>query len=211
MKTTGEECSYLGVDIGGTGIKWATIAAGRVLDRGEVPTARAGRLELVRQVAELAQDLGRDAAAVGMTMPGTIDTAKRQTLVVPNLPGEWQGYPIAEDLEGIVGKRVTILNDARAFGYAELHWGAAKGAGDALFLTLGTGIGGAFAKDGRLVVEPVDAFEVGHLAVAKDGPACGCGAHGCLETVASATAVVAECTRRVQAGEAAALAAAAAC
>jgi glucokinase len=199
---TGDKASYIGVDIGGTGIKWATIQSGRVIAQGHLPTAKAGGQDLINQVAELGLDVGRDAAAVGMTMPGTIDTAKRQTLVVPNVPGQWHQYPIAEDLEGKLDKPVTILNDARAFGYAELHWGAARGARNALFLTLGTGIGGAIARDGQLVIEEVDAFEVGHLAVAKDGPPCGCGAHGCLETVASATALVTECIGRIRAGDA---------
>jgi glucokinase len=97
---------------------------------------------------------------------------------------------------------VLVLNDARAFGYAEFHVGAGRGLTDALFLTIGTGIGGAVARDGALVIDEIDCIpEMGHVAVEMRGEACGCGATGCLETVASASAVVAHSTRAVLTGQ----------
>ena len=96
------------------------------------------------------------------------------------------------------GKPLWVLNDARAFGYAELHSGAAVGRPDALFITLGTGVGGALARGGHLIVEAHDHTpEMGHVPVAHPGDQCGCGAHGCLETVASAPAIVAASARSV--------------
>jgi len=89
---------------------------------------------------------------------------------------------------------VQLINDARAFGLAELRLGAGRGAGSMIGLTLGTGVGGVIAVDGR-VVQGHDgtAGEIGHQTIEPDGPWCGCGNRGCLEAFARADQIAAAC------------------
>lgn len=197
---------FLGIDVGGTDIKWALAVDGTVAKDGVVPTAAAGGDELVAQVAHLAGDVGGgvggSVAGVGLAMPGTVDTRRQETLVIPNVPGEWFRRPVGEQVRQLTGTPLWVLNDARAFGYAEFHAGAGMGRGDTLFLTLGTGVGGALARHGWLIVEDHDHTpEMGHVPVEAHGERCGCGASGCLETVASASAVVAHTARAVRTGQ----------
>ena len=91
---------------------------------------------------------------------------------------------------------MALLNDARAFAWAEHGSGAAQGIDNAVFITLGTGVGGAIALDGRILVGKLDSVgEMGHVPVDPRGELCACGGRGCLETVASATAIVAHLAR----------------
>ena len=88
----------------------------------------------------------------------------------------------------------ALINDARAFGLAELRLGAARGASSMIGLTLGTGIGGVIAIDGR-VHQGHDGTggELGHQTLEPDGPLCGCGNRGCLEAFARADRIAAAC------------------
>ena len=195
--------SFLGVDVGGTDIKWSTVDDRQeVLEQGEIPTCRGGRAQLVQQVVDVVRSAGRDCSAVGLAMPGVVNPGRGQTCVIPNISGEWRDYPIAAVIGGEAGKPVRLLNDARAFGYAEMVAGAGRGLLDALFLTVGTGVGGALVRNGRMVLGELDCVpEMGHVVVAREGERCGCGATGCLETVASASAIVAGCMRAVITGQ----------
>jgi glucokinase len=109
--------------------------------------------------------------------------------MLPNLPGDWDGVPVAPYVGHHAGPGLPthLINDARAFGLAELRLGAGRGAHSMIGLTLGTGIGGVIAIDGR-VHQGHDgtAGEIGHITIDPDGPACTCGSNGCLETFARA-------------------------
>jgi glucokinase len=196
----------LGIDVGGTRIKWALLDSAEVVRRGDVPTPRAGGEELVDQISQLVHTIGADLA-VGLAMPGLVDTVRRETLFIPNIPGRWEHYPIAQQVEARAnGTPVQLLNDARAFAYAEFHLGSGRGCTDAVFIVIGTGVGGALAQAGRIVIGEIDCIpEMGHVAVETHGERCGCGAIGCLETVASASAVVAQSVRAVLTGQSAVL------
>src|SRR6266496_1488599 len=115
--------TYLGVDVGGTRIKWALTTDGGPGQRGDLATARAGGQALVAQIAELVNTVGAAVTAVGLAMPGLVDTLKRETLFIPNIPGTWSANPLGAQLEALTGKPLLLLNDARAFGHAELHAG----------------------------------------------------------------------------------------
>jgi glucokinase len=183
--------SYLGVDVGGTRMKWSVLAGESVLADGAIDTPLLGRPAVLDAIVGLQQRYAPRAVGLGIAVPGVVDVLRRETLLVPNLPGDWERVPIGAELEGRCGVPVSLLNDARAFGYAELLWGAGRGRSNVLFVTLGTGVGGAIALGGRIVMGVVDSLgEFGHQVVAPDGDRCGCGGHGCLETVASATAIV---------------------
>lgn len=186
----------LGVDVGGTGIKWAVTSGAEVIRSGAVPTPRTTSAAVLEAVGALVEDQRGSIDAVGVTFPGLIDTVARSTVFVPNLPGDWSGVRVAELLEQRGDARVSLINDARAFAYAEFRAGAAAGRTDALFMVLGTGVGGAVALQGRLLIGEMDAIgEVGHTIVEPGGAICGCGGRGCLETVASASGIVAYATR----------------
>jgi glucokinase len=107
--------------------------------------------------------------------------------MLPNLEGNWDGVPLAAAVQEHVGLPVHVINDARAFGLAELRLGAGRGASSMVGLTLGTGVGGVVAVDGR-VVQGHDgtAGEVGHQTMEPDGLECTCGSRGCLEAYARA-------------------------
>lgn len=195
--------SHLGVDIGGTRTKWSLVDdAGRTYRAGEVATPKAGGADVVDLVVDIAEREGTAADTVGVAVPGLVNSRSHELLLLPNIPGSWEGFPLGAQLSGKLGKRVAVLNDARAFGYAELLAGAGRGHADVLFMTVGTGVGGAIAREGRIRIDEVDAVpEVGHMVVELDGERCACGASGCLETVASASAVVSRGARALLTGQ----------
>jgi glucokinase len=109
---------------------------------------------------------------------------------MPNLGEGWRRFPLRARLEGALGKKVHVENDANAAMQGEAWIGAAAGANDAVLLTLGTGVGGGIIAGGRLIrgARGVGA-ELGHIVVADTSHPCGCGGRGCLEQFASGTAV----------------------
>jgi predicted NBD/HSP70 family sugar kinase/uncharacterized phosphosugar-binding protein len=182
---------YLGIDVGGTHTKWALLTDGVVQRAGQVATPRTGAQSVLDAISQLYRHHAPEAAGIGVAMPGLVDGVRRETLFVPNIPGEWEGTPVGAELEARCGVPVLLLNDARAFGHAELSAGGARGELAALFIALGTGVGGAVARDGRIVMDDVDAVgEIGHQVVDPRGERCRCGGTGCLETVASGPAIV---------------------
>ncbi len=193
---------HLGLDLGATNLMWAVVArdgdAWEALDRGQVPTDIAGGPDAV--VAQLAS-VGRAAierwpgvATAGIGVPGLYDPADGSTRFLVNVPGEWAGRPVAAPVGAAIGVPTVLVNDARAFGLAELRLGAGRGARSIVGLTLGTGIGGVVAIDGT-VIQGHDgtAGELGHQTIDPNGPMCGCGNRGCLEAHARADRIAAAC------------------
>ena len=209
---------HLGLDLGGTNIKWVVVAhdAGHwtTLDRGQVPTPSAGTPDAVLpRLAELAAEvIGRwpGVLSVGIGVPGLYDAGTGTTRFLPNLPGGWPGAPVAGSVGGALGLPCALINDARAFGLAELRLGAGRGAATMVGLTIGTGVGGVVAVDGRVHLgHDGTAGEIGHQTIDPDGPWCTCGNRGCLEAFARAdqiaaacgTATVEEAVERARAGD----------
>jgi glucokinase len=182
--------AYVGLDVGGTNLKGARVSGEGVVQGSlHEPIVRDSgeRLldQLERAVSRLAE--GEAFAAVGVGVPAIVDHRARQVRAVPNLPS--LAAFANQDLEGILGQRlrrtVVIENDAKAAGLAEAWKGGGRGVSSLLYLTLGTGVGGALILDGRLWVGKSGyAGEVGHLPVEPEGAPCGCGSRGCLETIA---------------------------
>lgn len=192
----------LGVDVGGTAVKWVLLDGEAVAGSGAVPTP-AGPREVVELVAGL---VGEKAEAVGVGLPGHVDRASGTALFVPNALGDWAGFPVGRELESLTGVPVAVVNDAQAFALAELRLGAARGLSDVLFTVLGTGVGGAVALEGKILAGPRDNLgEIGHVTVDPEGPECGCGNRGCAETFAAGPVIA----QRFGAGTAAAVAEAA--
>jgi glucokinase len=179
----------LGVDVGGTNIKRVVLDDDRIVERSSEPTrSEEGVTAVLDRVAGLAREAG-PVDSVGVALPGLFDREGRGVLL-PNLHGEWVGRPIAGPLRRALGLPVHLINDGHAFALAEARIGAARGADDVLCIVCGTGIGGGLVLGGRLHLGVEDrAGEVGHHTVVADGPLCGCGNRGCLETLAGARAI----------------------
>lgn len=193
---------HLGLDLGGTNIKWVVVERDaddwRPLDRGQVATPAADGPEAVvaRLAAVGAEAIGRSpgVTSVGIGIPGLYDPVAGATRFLVNIPGAWANRPVAGPVGTALGLPASLINDARAFGLAELRLGAARGASSMIGLTLGTGIGGVIAIDGR-VHQGHDGTggELGHQTLEPDGPPCGCGNRGCLEAFARADRIAAAC------------------
>jgi len=193
---------HLGIDLGVTNLKWATVerdgAAWQVLDQGQRPTlAREGPDAVIGRIGDLgraALDRWPGIASVGIGIPGLYDPVAGSVRFLVNMPGEWSGRAVASPLEAVLGLPVALINDARAFGLAELRLGAGRGAASLVGLTLGTGVGGVIAIDGRVHLgHDGTAGEVGHQTIDPDGPMCGCGNRGCLEAFTRADRIAAAC------------------
>ncbi len=149
-------------------------------------------------------------ASIGIGIAGLYDPVAGTARFLPNIPGPWAGRPVGEPVARATGLPTFLINDARAFGLAELRLGAGRGASSMVGLTLGTGVGGVVVIGGR-VYQGHDgtAGELGHQTIDPDGPWCGCGNRGCVEAyaradqiaVACGTATAEEAVRAAQAGD----------
>ena len=133
-------------------------------------------------------------ASVGIGVPGLYDPATGATRFLVNLPGPWAGHPVAGPVAAATGLPTHLINDARAFGLAELRLGRRSRRSSMIGLTLGTGVGGVLVIDGKVVAgHDGTAGELGHQTIEPDGPLCGCGNRGCLEAFARADRIAAAC------------------
>jgi glucokinase len=196
---------HVGLDLGGTNLKWAVVERDgdtwRVVARDQVATRRAPADDMpaivtaqLAEVAVRASAVAGPVASIGIGIPGLYDPATGQTRFLVNIPGPWAGHPVAGPVAEATGVPVALINDARAFGLAELRLGAGRGATAMVGLTLGTGVGGVVAVDGRIHLgHDGTAGEIGHQTIDPDGPWCGCGNRGCLEAYARADQIAAAC------------------
>lgn len=188
---------HLGLDLGGTNVKWALVernGEAAVVAQGSAQTRAAdGPTRVVERLAEVGGEAlgGERAESIGIGLPGVFDGARGTATFLPNLPGDWDGVEVAGPVGKALTAPATLVNDARAFAYGELRVGAARGCSTAVFVTLGTGVGGGVAIDGELHLGLGTAGELGHQTVIADGPLCTCGNRGCVETLVCAGAITA--------------------
>ncbi len=184
----------MGLDVGATSIKGGLVGAnGEVLKKGSVPSSVEKGVEAIEErIVELLESLGGSLVPgpLGIGLPGALDLDRGVVVHSPNIPC-WHGYAARDRLSAITGREVILENDANCAGIAEGWVGAARSVRSFLAVTLGTGVGGGVILDGRIWHgDSGRGGEVGHVVVDPDGMACGCGGRGCLETLASATAVM---------------------
>jgi glucokinase len=201
---------YVGVDLGGTTIKFALIDNdGVVLHSSRCKTeAEDGYDAVLQRMIAGAHDVIAAATddqiirAVGVAAPGVLDMDRGYTIFLPNLPGDWPDVPVGPTISDALGLPVFLINDVRAFTVAELEIGAAMGANTALCYAIGTGIGGGIVAHGRVNMGLGGAGgELGHMVVNPDGPHCGCGNRGCAEAYAAGPAIIGEANRMIVMGE----------
>jgi glucokinase len=190
----------LGLDLGGTNIKWVVLKGdgSQMQAKGQIPTDTArGERSVVEQLIGIARscstDLGR-IDSVGVGVPGLYHPGAGTTRFMPNVPGSWEGVPVAAEVGEAVQAPSALINDARAFTLAEHRLGAGRGAGSMLGITLGTGVGGGLILGGTLYLgHEGGAGEFGHQTIVPDGPLCNCGNRGCLEALTRADRIVEAC------------------
>ena len=180
----------VGIDAGGTkllaGVTDEQLAVHHRLHRLWRGSERQEVLDLFVEVVEEALAEAPEAEAVGFGIPALMDGDRAVALECVHLP--LAGVPFRDLISERLDRPVVVDNDANCALLAEARAGAAKGAADALLLTLGTGIGGAILARGELYRGIGSAGELGHMVVELDGEPCPCGSRGCLETVASGPA-----------------------
>ena len=202
---------YLGVDTGGTAVKFEiTDADGLQVGGGEVPTQAADLAATMSALAAAAAPtLGGPLlprlAAVGMACAGIVNPATGRLGRSPNLPG-WENSDLGSDVAAAFGGvPVALANDVNGALYGEFRQGAGRGCRDVVMIALGTGVGGAVIVDGRLLIGAhAGAGEIGHMVLQPDGPRCTCGSHGCLEAWAGSTGLLRATRRLVEDGVASA-------
>ena len=189
---------YIGIDLGGTNIK-----AGVVNENYEIIAKATTKTLLPRPAEEICADMAKvsleaveqagltldDIESVGIGTPGTANSATGIIEYSNNLG--FLNLPVVEIMQKHINKPVYVENDANAAAYGEFVAGAAKGANDAVCITLGTGVGGGIIINGKIYSGfNFAGAEIGHTVVDPNGPECTCGRKGCFEVFSSATGLV---------------------
>ena len=185
------EQRVIGVDVGGTKILAAAIGPDGTLEKGldPVTTDVSSREALLAQLDGLVEELRetQEIAALGFGLPSRIDQRTGRAVASVNIPLE--GVDFRDRMRERHGLMVGIDNDANAATIGEWKAGAARGARHVVMLTLGTGVGGGLILDGRPYRGATGSgAELGHIVIEYDGPECGCGGRGHLETFAAGRA-----------------------
>lgn len=199
----------IGVDLGGTSIKAGVVSrTGEVCFLASLPTEAArGRdaisanlARVIERVLVSAQEKGVSPCGIGIASAGVIDARDGSVFAATdNLPG-WTGFPLRQFAEERFGLPVGVLNDAHAVVVAEQQFGLGARLSNFAVITLGTGVGGGFVHDGRLILGNHGfAGSIGHHVIRVDGLPCNCGRSGCLEAYVSTAALLREYVRHPQA------------
>jgi len=198
----------LAIDLGGTKII-AAIVSNKVVAKEYQPTlADEGPQSVIKRILSMIdcllslRNLGTSQLdSISIAAAGAIDFEKGLVTSSPNLPG-WHDIPLRDIVGEKYGVNTFLINDASAAALGEHRFGAGKGVDNLVMLTVGTGIGGGIIINGRLYSGPSgSAGEIGHMTIDVNGPRCNCGNIGCLEMLASGTAVAKEAIRRISQGE----------
>jgi glucokinase len=187
----------IGVDLGGTKMLVGVVDAERnVTYRATAPSVGLEQEELISTLErelEAAVDARPEVAAIGLGIPCTIDRERGVAVMAVNL--DLADVPLRDLTEERLDLPVSLDNDANAAVLAEHRFGAAQGAENAVMLTVGTGIGGGLVIGGDVYRGSTGAgAELGHVVIEADGPPCqgNCPNHGCVEALASGTAIARE-------------------
>lgn len=210
QRTEEHRLPVLAIDLGGTKIVTAIISEkGEMLARKYCLTlADEGPERVISRILSAGEHLFNvgdispsQLSGIGIAAAGAIDVEKGIITLSPNLPG-WHNIP----LRGIVEEKYKVdtflINDASAAALGEHRFGAGRGTKNLIYITVSTGIGGGIIINGKLYFgSSGGAGEIGHMTIDVNGPRCNCGNTGCLETLASGTAIAKEAIRRISRGE----------
>ena len=199
---------YLGIDIGGTKIQTSLVGeSGLILKRKRCPTPRDGGPdevllvldEAIRAVVEKAGLTIDEVTALGIAVPGVVDPDAGRVVVTPNM--SLSGVDIGSHLESRYDVPVALGNDCNLGALGEAWLGSARKAASSMSILVGTGIGSGVVHEGGLWRGAREAAgEIGHIVMEIGGPRCGCGNLGCLEALASRSAIERDLRAAVEAG-----------
>ena len=201
--------TVVGVDLGGTKIAAASAdLGGNLMHTLTMPTPSGGRGQVleaifasIRGVAEGSGIPMSRVASIGIASAGPLDAGAGIVLEAPNIE-DWENVPVA----AIVGEEfrvpVALQRDANVAALAERQWGGGRGVDDMVYITVSTGVGGGLILNGELYMGAGGtAGEIGHTIIDLDGPLCYCGRKGCVEAMASGTAIARMARERLVAGQ----------
>lgn len=193
-----EEALYVGIDIGGTSIKFGLIDdSGKIVTKWEIPTVKnKSNEEFVEYIWNSVLETKRhhqiefnNLKAIGIGSAGFVNV--KEGIIYESVNIGWKDFPLGEILQKVSGLPVFVENDANMATLGELWQGKGKGEENIITITLGTGVGGGIVIKGEVVSgENGTAGEIGHIIVEPEGELCNCGRRGCLETITSATGIV---------------------
>lgn len=199
----------VGVDLGGTQLRVAVMQGAKLHSRigllvGTDTTPDTVIGHIIRGIEQALHEAGitlEQVAGIGVGAPGPLDNRTGIVFSPPNLHG-WHEVPLRDILKKSFNTPIFVENDANAAGLGEYLFGAGLGSRDMVYLTVSTGIGGGVIVDGK-ILEGVSgtASELGHMTVDMHGPRCNCGNIGCLEVMASGTAIARMANDLIAAGK----------
>jgi glucokinase len=208
-----EASLVMGVDLGGTQIRAAVLEGANLRARAATLTSHDARPERVlpRIYTTMQEALDRagatwdDIIGIGVAAPGPLDNRTGVLYSPPNLPA-WDAVPLREILSQQFRPPVFVENDANVAALGEFFFGAGQGSRDMVYLTVSIGIGGGVISNGQLLEGTNGtAAELGHITIDWRGERCSCGSIGCLEALASGTAIVRKANRIITSGRGAEL------
>jgi len=194
----------LAVDLGGTNVRLGMVTRdGRILRRRRTRIPAAADKQtlydaLTGRIREFMSAGARGSApgAVAVGFAGPTHSSTGTIYIAPNVGG-LSDIRLGEELKSRLGLPVVVANDANCAALGEFFYGAGVGSKSLFMFTLGTGVGGGLVIDGRIWEGAWGiAGEIGHTIVAADGPRCNCGERGCLEALASGSAVIRDYIRK---------------
>ncbi len=192
------------VDIGGTHIRVAVFEPNSIKpivhQRTRSHANKSGVYDRLEKAIEAVWPKEK-VGAIGIASPGPLDPHTGRILATPNIP-EWQNFPLTPKLAHHFGVPAYLDNDANMAGLAEWKYGAGKGHQDMVYLTISTGIGGGVISNGCLL----QGFrgmggELGHILIDPNGPLCGCGQRGHIESFSSGPSIARYVNEQINAGQ----------
>lgn len=198
----------VGVDLGGTQIRVAVLQGAKLLSRvdlltGEDPTPKRiiPRIyRIIQQALDYADTRFDQIAGIGFGVAGPLDSRIGVVFAPPNLPG-WDHVPLRDIFKEHYDVPIFIGNDANVAALGEYMFGAGQGCKDIVYLTVSTGIGGGVIINGKIMEgSSGTAAELGHMTIDWHGKRCNCGNIGCLESIASGTAIARRANEDIAAG-----------
>jgi glucokinase len=194
----------IAVDLGGTHIRVAAYPPESITPINHQRTrSYAGEPGVYDRVAKAIESVWSDQeiSAIGIASPGPLDPHTGIILATPNIP-EWRNFPLAPKLSEQFGVPVHLDNDANLAALAEWNYGAGRGHHDLVYFTISTGVGGGVIVNDRLL----QGFrgmggELGHMIIDPNGPPCGCGKNGHVESFSSGPAIARYVNEQIRAGQ----------
>ncbi len=199
----------VGVDLGGTQLRAAVLQGATLISRvglltGENPTPERvipHMFQAVRQAITQAQVMPDQIAGIGIGAPGPLNARTGVVFDPPNLPG-WNNVPLRDLFSKEFSLPIFLENDANAGALGEYMFGAGQNCTELVYLTISTGIGGGIISEGRILDGATGiAGELGHITIDWRGERCNCGNIGCLEYIASGTAIARQANEAIAMGK----------